>query len=123
MRSDENLLKDLRKNLAKFYNIKDLMLGFSIFEMSSENLELAKIKKSDSLILSVETEITCDKFFCSYILDKVFRQQETIAISDVDKYGKITTMRNIIKGPKVTWIDIKDPKEDDIKFLKEKFAQ
>ena len=30
-------------------------------------------------------------------------------------------MRNIIKGPKVTWIDIKDPKEDDIKFLKEKF--
>ncbi len=30
-------------------------------------------------------------------------------------------MRNIIKGPKVTWIDIKNPSENDIKFLKEKF--
>ena len=30
-------------------------------------------------------------------------------------------MRNIIKGPKLTWIDIKDPNQDDIKFLKEKF--
>ncbi len=40
------------------------MLGFSIFEMSSENLELAKIKKSESLILDSETEITCNNFFC-----------------------------------------------------------
>ena len=30
-------------------------------------------------------------------------------------------MRNIIKGTKVTWIDIRDPEEKDIKFLKEKF--
>ncbi len=30
-------------------------------------------------------------------------------------------MRNIIKGPNVTWIDIRDPSENDIKYLKEKF--
>ena len=30
-------------------------------------------------------------------------------------------MRNIIRGPKITWIDIQDPTEQDIKYLKEKF--
>ena len=100
LRSDENLLKDLRKNVAQFYNIKDLMLGFSIFEMSTENLELAKIKKSESLILGDETEIICDNFFCGYILEKVFRKQESIAISDVEKYGKLTNQNPFYKNLK-----------------------
>lgn len=30
-------------------------------------------------------------------------------------------MRNIIHGPKVTWVDIQDPGKEDIKYLKEKF--
>ena len=30
-------------------------------------------------------------------------------------------MHKIIKGPKVTWIDIQDPTKDDVKYLKEKF--
>ncbi len=30
-------------------------------------------------------------------------------------------MRKIIRGPKVTWVDIKDPNEKDIKYLKERF--
>ena len=30
-------------------------------------------------------------------------------------------MRKIIKGPKITWVDIRDPNEKDIKYLKERF--
>ena len=30
-------------------------------------------------------------------------------------------MRKIIKGPKITWIDIQDPTKEDVKYLKEKF--
>ncbi len=30
-------------------------------------------------------------------------------------------MRQIIKGPKVTWVDIQDPNKDDIQYLKQKF--
>ena len=30
-------------------------------------------------------------------------------------------MMNIIKGPKVTWVDIQNPVEDDIRYLKKKF--
>ncbi|MDP3990794.1 MAG: magnesium transporter CorA family protein [Candidatus Nealsonbacteria bacterium] len=31
-------------------------------------------------------------------------------------------MRNIIKGPRVSWIDIQNPTEEDVQFLKEKFG-
>ncbi|MFH1462447.1 MAG: magnesium transporter CorA family protein [bacterium] len=30
-------------------------------------------------------------------------------------------MRNIIKGPKITWIDIQNPNQEDIEFLKKNF--
>jgi len=123
LRSDENLLNDLRKNLAKFYNIKDLMLGFSIFETSSENLELTKINKTESLILGGETEISCDNFFCGYIFDKVFRKQESIAISDVDKYGRLTKhnpfYKNLIsKGiGSILIIPIKETNNKDLAII------
>jgi len=31
-------------------------------------------------------------------------------------------MRQIIKGPKVTWVDIQDPTKEDVQYLKEKFG-
>jgi len=34
---------------------------------------------------------------------------------------KYLNMRKIIKGPKVTWVDIQDPTEKDIKYLKREF--
>ncbi len=100
LRSDENLVKDLQKDLAKFYNIKDLLLGFSVFEISSENLESVKLKKSQSLILEEELEIRCDSFFCNYIFDKVFKKQEYVAISNVEKYGKLTKQNPFYKSLK-----------------------
>lgn len=30
-------------------------------------------------------------------------------------------MRHIIKGPKVTWVDIQDPTEEDVQYLRKKF--
>jgi hypothetical protein len=123
LRSDENLLKDLRKNLARFYNIKDLMLGFSIFEKFSENLELAKIKKSESLILDGQHEISCNNFFCGNILDEVFKKQKSVAISDVEKYGEITNQNGFYKSLKskgigsIIIIPIKETNNKDVAII------
>jgi len=123
LRSDENLLRDLRKHLAKFYNIKDLMLGFSIFDISSENLGLGQIRQSESLILSGEAEIKCNKFFCSYILDEVFRKHNSIAISDVEKYGERSKQNQFYKNLKakgigsIIIIPIKETNNKDLAIL------
>lgn len=116
LRSDEHLLEDLQKNLAKFYNINDLMLGFSMYELSSDNLEIAKIKKSESLVLDNQQEISCSSFFCNYITDQVFKKQKPIAISDVDTYGIISNQNGFYKNLKAKGIGsiiIIPIKEDD----------
>lgn len=88
LRSDDNLIIDLQNNLREFYNINDLLLGFSMFDISSEDLSELRTKKSESLVLNNDLENRCSSFFCNHILETLFSKQETIAISDVEKYGK-----------------------------------
>ncbi|MBL4668976.1 MAG: GAF domain-containing protein [Flavobacteriales bacterium] len=90
LRGDENLTADLEKNLRRFYNIEDLRLGFSVFEVMPDGLIGKKMKKSESLILDADTESSCGSFFCNGVINKVFNEGESIAISDVEKYGKNT---------------------------------
>lgn len=91
LRSDDNLITDVRQNLREFFNIKDLELGFSVYTLTTkEGKEITRIKQSDSLIFNTEKEISCSKFFCDGIAQKVFHKKETMAISDVEVYGKRT---------------------------------
>ena len=97
LRSDDNLIIDMRQNLREFYNIRDLQLGFSVYDYSQRNIDSTRIKKSESLILNAEKEISCSGFFCDGIINKVFNKKEGIAISDVEKYGEHTNKNEFYK--------------------------
>jgi hypothetical protein len=105
LRSDDDLLVDLERNLREFYNIKDLSIGYSVFDNSSQSLECAGIKKSQSLILTGEN-ISCsnDGFFCDHIIDRVFHKNESVAISDVEVYGANTHKNGFYKQLKTKGI-------------------
>jgi len=98
LRQDDNLIVDMQQNLREFFNIKDLTIGFSIFDISSSKLDCFKVKKSESIILSNENEISCDNFFCKGIMHKVFEQKKAIAISDIEKYGEATNQNQFYKN-------------------------
>ncbi|MEM6687285.1 MAG: GAF domain-containing protein, partial [Bacteroidota bacterium] len=88
LRSDDNLLTDVRQNLREFFNIKDLEFGFSVYANTTRNGKTVKrIKKCDSLIFKRDQEISCDTFFCNGIAERVFHTKEAIAVSDVENYG------------------------------------
>lgn len=85
---DDNLIFKLQNNLRDFYSLKDLRLGYSIFDKKNAKICETIAKKSNSLILNSNQEIKCDNsYFCSGIIEKVFVKHETLIISDVDKYG------------------------------------
>ena len=44
LRQDDNLIADMQQNLREFFNIKDLKLGFSIFDAINIKLCDTKIK-------------------------------------------------------------------------------
>ena len=88
----DQLLTKLQSNLRDFYSLKDLKLGYSIFDNVNTKICETAVKKSNSIILNTSTEINCDSnYFCSGILEKVFKNHETFIISDVENYGKNTS--------------------------------
>ena len=90
-KDDGSIVEKLRKDLSEFYNIKDLKVGFSVFDTSDLSLQSTRIKRSESIILlDDEKRISCDTFFCSSIISRIFNAQEIVAISDVENYRKAT---------------------------------
>lgn len=98
LRSDDNLLQDVRQNLREFFNIKDLELGYSVYVSGTKGGEnITRIKKSESLIFNKDKEISCSTFFCNGIAQRVFHEKETMAVSDVELYGERSNYNEFYK--------------------------
>jgi len=123
LKANPNVFEDLQTDLANFYGIKDLMMGFSVFELGQDCSDKYKLKKSFSLILDVNNFEGCNKTFCSHITKKIFTEYKSVAISDVEKYGKNTKEGILYKKFKekgvgsIIFIPIKTEKNDDLAIL------
>ena len=123
LRQDENLIEDMQQNLREFFNIKDLKLGFSIFDAVNVKLCDTTIKKSDSLILTNNMHINCAEYFCGGITDSVFNKHELITISDVEKYGVETNYNPFYQNLKskgiqsIILVPIKATENNDLALL------
>lgn len=100
--NDENMLHDLRLNLSEFFNIKDLKLGFSWFDMTSDACSCKPdARKSESLVMTKEIKPSCNKdYFCDHIINQVFIEKKSIAISNVENYGKQSNQNPFYKSLK-----------------------
>ena len=97
LKSDDDLAERIQVKMREFFNIKDLKIGFSSYDISTNNLETAKIKLNESLIMDDHKEIICDNFFCEYISKTLFESNAPIAISDVNAYGIATNFNGLYK--------------------------
>ncbi len=123
LRQDENLIRDMQQNLREFYNIKDLKLGFSIFDAINVKLCDTTIKKSESIILNDKMHLNCSEYFCDGIVNNVFYNHEIMTISDVEKYGEATNKNPFYKNLKskgiqsITLVPIKATDNNDLALL------
>lgn len=81
-----NLTYKLRDNFSTFFGIRDLKIGFSVFDTSAISEGKVKVKKAESIMLDEEIHISCDKYFCDHIIGKIFRENESIVLSDTKRY-------------------------------------
>ncbi|MFY9241658.1 MAG: GAF domain-containing protein [Polaribacter sp.] len=94
----DELIYKLQNNLRDFYSIKDLRLGYSIFDNINSKICETIVKKSNSLILNNKEEIACNNsYFCNGIMQKVFIKHETFIISDIERYGLETNYNPFYK--------------------------
>lgn len=87
LKSGDDLVEELRQNLSQFFNIPDLKLGFSVFDLKKD-VKDSYVKKSESLLFGCDEHVSCSDSFCNYTLGKIFKKTEPVAISDVEKYGE-----------------------------------
>lgn len=120
----EELIEKLQDNLRDFYSLKDLKLGYSIFDNINSKYCETVVKKSNSVILNDTQQISCEKgYFCEGIMNKVFKKHETFIISDVEAYGERsnknpfykTLEKNGIKS--IILIPIEASTNDDLALL------
>ena len=122
-KDDTTIISKLEKDLGEFFNINDLKVGFSVFDIQNLKLGSTRIKKSESIILNNEKTLACDKFFCPHIIGKVFTDIESVVISDVEKYGQLSNQNNFYKRLKeknigsILLIPIKPNENADLALL------
>ncbi|SED17292.1 hypothetical protein SAMN04489761_4508 [Tenacibaculum sp. MAR_2009_124] len=90
-KDDGKIIDKLRGNLSEFYAIKDLKVGFSVFDVSNMEIEPPRVKKSESIIIEEGTILTCNDFFCDKIVSSLFNENEDVVISDIETYGFYST--------------------------------
>ena len=123
LKSDHNLIEELQKDLRKFYNIPDLKLGYSVFDNINEKNFKPTVNRSNSIILNSSEEIISDTYFCKGILQTVFKNHESLSISDVEIYGGKTKYNSFYKNLKkqginsITLIPIKAAENNSLALL------
>ncbi len=124
LRTDNSVVADLQQSLREFYNIKDLMLGYSVFDSINDQLCETSAKKSESLILNDNAKIACNNdYFCEGVIDIVFKKHEVMAISDVEAYGRATSQNPFYWNLKskgigsIILVPIKATTNDDLALL------
>ena len=123
LKSDHNLIDELEKDLRKFYNIPDLKLGYSIFDDINEKDFKPSLNRSNSIILNASEEVFSDSYFCDGIIQTVFKNHESLSISDVENYGKNTNYNSFYKNLKrqgiksIKLIPLKTAENNDLALL------
>ncbi|WP_298370133.1 GAF domain-containing protein [uncultured Lutibacter sp.] len=90
LRVDENTFFELEKSISKLYNSQNIKVGFSTYNLVQNGVNFDNHKTEKSFIKHSECSNSCSDFFCESILNQIFKKKELIAISDVEKYGKIS---------------------------------
>ncbi len=88
--SGENLGDRIELRMREFFKIKDLRMGFSVYDMVSNDISTAILKKHKSVILNEDVDLSKGDFFCNHIEEKIFVDNKDIVISNVEAYGKGT---------------------------------
>ncbi|CAM1361326.1 conserved hypothetical protein [Tenacibaculum litopenaei] len=82
---DGSINNKLRHNLREFYAIKDLTVGYSVFDISNKNIA-PRVKHSDSILIDQGSCVSCKDFFCSHVVRHIFDEHQDVVVSDVKAY-------------------------------------
>ena len=89
LRNDNNVFTDFRDNLRILFCIKDLEVGFSIYNTRTQQVLNSFLNKdTQSLFLDKNETGNYQSMFCEGVKCHVMQQSQILAISDVELYAE-----------------------------------
>ncbi|WP_397363731.1 GAF domain-containing protein [Olleya sp. R77988] len=89
-RKDESFMKDFQQIFSTLFNMKDLQVGFSIYNKEDNMLMQVYDSNVSSFLLKTNTELSCDTAFCQHSYNTLLKEQTYYTISDVEKYYEMS---------------------------------
>lgn len=85
-RGSDNFMNDLQETFRSFFRLKDLKVGFVTYNSNEDRFEPVYGKGMSSFILNGRDTQECKDVLCQYSYDKILKENDYLAISDVEKY-------------------------------------
>ncbi len=96
LKKDEESFINLGQSISNLFESNSVKFGFSSYGMSEKTMIPRKTQKTHkSYIIQGASDFKCEDYFCHGIVQKVFQNNEVLAISDIDKYGESTNQNGL----------------------------
>ncbi len=92
-RKDENFMKDFHDIFSSLLNIKDLKVGFSIYNSEDDIFERVYGEGIQSYLLDSDEERSCSLALCKLSYKTLLQEKKFYSISDVEKYYEMSKGR------------------------------
>lgn len=89
-RSNDNFMEDLQETFRSFFNLANLNAGFVSYNEKADSFERVYGKGMDSFILGDKDMQACKEALCKGSYHKLLEENTHFAMSDVDRYFKMS---------------------------------
>lgn len=89
-RKDENFMEDFHEIFRSLLGLKEIRVGFSIYNEVEDSFERVYGVGMDSYLLNENTSLKCSEAMCSYSYQTLLKDKKFYTVSDVDKFFKLS---------------------------------
>jgi len=97
-RGSETFITDLEETFRSFFKVKELKIGFVTYNSKDDQLERVYGNGMESFLLKGKDNEQCNHALCIGSYDKIVNKKGYFAVSDVDKYYKLSEGIEPYKG-------------------------
>jgi len=89
-RRNNNFMEHLGDTFRSFFNIKEINAGFVTYDVSNNQFERVHGYGIESVLLQQKDQVSCDEILCPGSYKALLEDKKYFAISDVEKYFKMS---------------------------------
>lgn len=87
---DENFIKEFQDVFQSLLGLKDLKVGFSIYNKEEHTFERVVGEGMESFLISKNEGLLCETSLCFECYDTLLNEKKFYSISDVDKFNELS---------------------------------